>query len=223
MLEGEDQILFLVDVIQRFSELKDYRRSNISLSQFKIKTVLSEVEKRLSLLPGEIYFLDADEIVDALKHSSVDPGLIAARKNETVMIFKKDKVITLEVDEKLRNTIKAIEDDYFQGTKIRGFSACRGNHTGIVKIIDDARDMYKMKKGDVLVSKMTTPDILMAIKESGAIVTDEGGLTCHAAIVSREFGIPCIIGTRIASRILKDGDLVEVDADKGVVKIIRKK
>jgi pyruvate,water dikinase len=61
------------------------------------------------------------------------------------------------------------------------------------------------------------------IKKCGAIVTDEGGITCHAAVISRELEIPCIVGTKIATQVLKDGDLVEVDANKGVVKILKKK
>jgi pyruvate,water dikinase len=60
------------------------------------------------------------------------------------------------------------------------------------------------------------------MKKAGAIVTDEGGLTCHAAIVSRELRVPCVIGTKIATKVLKDGDLVEVDADRGIVKILGK-
>jgi len=60
------------------------------------------------------------------------------------------------------------------------------------------------------------------MKRAGAVITDEGGITCHAAIVSRELGIPCIIGTKIATRTLRDGDLVEVDADTGVVRILER-
>ena len=59
-------------------------------------------------------------------------------------------------------------------------------------------------------------------KKASAIITDEGGMSCHAAIISREFGLPCIVGTKIATRSIKDGDKVEVDADKGIVKIINK-
>lgn len=69
---------------------------------------------------------------------------------------------------------------------------------------------------------MTTPDYIQLIKKSSAIITDEGGLLCHAAIVAREFKKPCVIGTKIATKILKDGDLVEVDANKGIVKILKK-
>ncbi len=79
-----------------------------------------------------------------------------------------------------------------------------------------------LKRGDILVAATTGPEIMAACQRAGAIVTDEGGITSHAAIVSRELNIPCIIGTKIATKVLKDGQLVEVDAEKGVVKIIRK-
>ncbi len=68
----------------------------------------------------------------------------------------------------------------------------------------------------------TTPDVIIAMKKASAIVTDFGGLTSHAAIVSREFGIPCIVGTKSATQMLKDGDMVEVDAEEGVVRILKK-
>ena len=66
--------------------------------------------------------------------------------------------------------------------------------------------------------EMTTPDFVPAMKKAAAIVTEQGGITSHAAIVSRELGVPCVIGTKIATRVLKDGDLVEVDANKGIVR-----
>ena len=84
-----------------------------------------------------------------------------------------------------------------------------------------AKTMNKVKKGDILVAVMTRPDYLPAMKRAAAIVTDEGGVTCHAAILSRELGIPCIIGTKIATKVLKDGQLVEVNANHSWVKIIK--
>lgn len=81
--------------------------------------------------------------------------------------------------------------------------------------------MGKVQKGDILVAVMTRPDYIVGIKKAAAIVTDEGGITCHAAIVAREIGIPCVIATKIATKVLKDGDLVEVNANHGVVKIIK--
>ena len=80
--------------------------------------------------------------------------------------------------------------------------------------------MEKMEYGDILVAIATTPAIVPAMKKAAAIVTDEGGLTCHASIVSRELEIPCVVGTRVVTKTVKDGDLVEVDATKGIVKRI---
>ncbi|OGI35302.1 MAG: hypothetical protein A2407_02495 [Candidatus Moranbacteria bacterium RIFOXYC1_FULL_44_8] len=80
-----------------------------------------------------------------------------------------------------------------------------------------------MKKGDILVTTMTTPDYIVALRKASAVVTDEGGMTCHAAIVSRELKIPGIVATKIATKVLHDGDLVEVRANHGVVKILKRK
>ncbi|MCD4705839.1 phosphoenolpyruvate synthase, partial [bacterium] len=108
-------------------------------------------------------------------------------------------------------------------TEIIGQPACLGIAKGIVRVVNTPKELKKMKKGDILVSIATNPDIVTAMKKASAIVTEQGGITSHAAIVSRELNTPCIIGTKIATQILKDGDLVEVDANKGVVKILEKK
>ncbi len=105
--------------------------------------------------------------------------------------------------------------------ELKGACACSGKARGVVRLVNLAVDMTKMNYGDILVSTATTPAIVAAMKKASAIVTDEGGLTCHAAIVSRELHIPCVIGTKIATQVLNDGDLVEVEADKGVVKKIK--
>lgn len=106
--------------------------------------------------------------------------------------------------------------------EIAGQVAYKGSMQGVVCIVKKQSDISKIKKRDILVSPMTTPDFLPAMKLAGAFVTDEGGITCHAAIVAREMKKPCIIGTKIATQVLKDGDLVEVDAERGIVKILRK-
>ena len=107
--------------------------------------------------------------------------------------------------------------------EIKGFSANKGRVIGITKIIKHRKQFKNIKKGDVLVTEMTSPDYAPIFKKIKAIITDEGGITCHAAIVSRELNIPCIVGTKIATKMLKDGDLVGVDAEKGIVKILKRK
>ena len=75
----------------------------------------------------------------------------------------------------------------------------------------------KVKPGDILVASMTIPEFVPAMERAAAFVTNEGGILCHAAIIAREMKKPCIIGTKIATRALRDGDIVEVNADKGIV------
>lgn len=101
---------------------------------------------------------------------------------------------------------------------LQGTCACPGKAKGKVKIINLPEEMAKMEKGDIMVSHTTFPALVPAMKKAAAIITEDGGITCHAAIVSREMQIPCLVGIKIALQVLKDGDKVEVDAEKGIVK-----
>ncbi len=100
---------------------------------------------------------------------------------------------------------------------LRGLGVSPGMASGPVKIIMDVKGIGEVKEGDILVTKMTTPDWVPAMKKASAIVTDEGGYTCHAAIVSRELGTPCMVGTENGTTILADEGQVTVDGGKGLV------
>ena len=106
--------------------------------------------------------------------------------------------------------------------ELLGQIAMEGKVRGKVRVLNQKSEIPLLKKGEILVTAMTTPDYLPAMHKAAAFVTDEGGITCHAAIIAREMKKPCIIGTKIATKVLKDGDLVEVDAERGIVTIIKK-
>ncbi|MBI3032602.1 hypothetical protein HYY69_03945 [Candidatus Woesearchaeota archaeon] len=101
---------------------------------------------------------------------------------------------------------------------IKGMAAYQGYAKGKAKIVQSVKDLDKVKEGDIMITHMTMPPYLPAMHRAAAFVTDEGGITCHAAIVAREMKKPCIIGTKTATKVFKDNDLVEVDANKGTVK-----
>lgn len=106
---------------------------------------------------------------------------------------------------------------------LKGQVAYKGKARGIVRVvIEPFKYSEPFQKGDILVTGMTRPEFLPLMKKAAAFVTDAGGILSHAAIVARELKKPCVIGTKIATQVLRDGDLVEVDADKGVVKIIKR-
>jgi pyruvate,water dikinase len=100
---------------------------------------------------------------------------------------------------------------------LEGLAASPGIGSGKIKIIEDLSDLKKVSKGDILVTKMTNPDMVVTMQKCAAIVTDEGGLTAHAAIVSREMGIPAVVGTQIATTKLKEGEMATVDGYNGKV------
>ena len=104
-----------------------------------------------------------------------------------------------------------------QPVLLRGLGGAPGSGSGRVRILRSLGDAPALEDGDVLVTHMTAPDWTALMRRSAAIVTDSGGMTCHAAIVSRELGIPCVVGTGEATRVLRDGELVTVDATRGVV------
>lgn len=101
--------------------------------------------------------------------------------------------------------------------RIKGIVASKGEADGKVNVVLNPEATKKFEKGEILVTTMTSPKFTVFLKKTAAIVTDGGGTLCHAAIVAREMGIPCVVGTKIATKVLKDGDLVRVDANKGII------
>lgn len=170
------------------------------------------------LLPWEL-----DQIIEGSK--SIKDFNIESRKKECIYFYDilgKEKMYYGDEAKKLWQKINPDIKSLEKIKEIRGLVAQKGIVKGIVRIIMDAHNPGEFNEGDILVTGMTRPDFLSLMKKAAAFVTDEGGITCHAAIVARELDKPCIIGTKIATRTLKTGDLVEVNANHGFVKILEK-
>lgn len=188
---------------------------------FLTQAFYRELEKRMGLKKGQGPHLSYEEIIDFLKNRKVpkikeiNAGELIYLKNGRLRIVRNKD----EIEKIIKRELKPINTSQIK--EIKGVVASKGRARGKVRIVMAPDDCMKIKRGEILVSNMTHPDYIMGMKKASAIVTDEGGISCHAAIVSREFGIPCVIGTKIATKVLKDGDLVEVDANKGIVKIIK--
>ncbi len=133
--------------------------------------------------------------------------------NIVVALYEKDYYVGEE--------IIVADETIIEKNQVMGKIAYPGKVQGIVRIVHSSTELEKVKTGDILVTQMTFPAFIPAMILAAAFVTDEGGITCHAAIVAREMKKPCVIGTRIATRVFKDGDTVEVDAGKGTVRKIQ--
>lgn len=205
---------------------KDYRKMSLVEAYYKIEPLLKEISKRLRLSLDQARNCLLKEIELMLSGKNFKPENLDKRMRGCLFIVVNGKlpgrVYTDKLFKEMKNYLKKKEDlseiMYFHGQ-----TASTGKATGIVKIINAIKDLPKMKEGDVLVSQMTNPDLVPAMKKASAIITDLGGITCHAAIVSRELKIPCVIGTKIATKSLKDGDKVFVDANQGEVRVLERK
>ncbi|HHU70006.1 MAG TPA: phosphoenolpyruvate synthase [Thermoanaerobacterales bacterium] len=136
------------------------------------------------------------------------------KDTKKLYILQSRPITTLKGGEEKEMEVKKDED---LKVLVKGLGASPGISSGKVKKISDINEIARVNDGDVLVTIMTNPDMVPAMKKAAAVVTDEGGRTCHAAIVSRELGIPCIVGTKNGSKILKEGEMITVDATRGVV------
>jgi phosphohistidine swiveling domain-containing protein len=187
--------------------------------------ILKEVGKRFIFSLRQMRYLVPSEFEALLSGKKINREELSERFIFSIFYWKDDKLnfLSRRKAEKFlkRIRIERKEDKISAAKEFFGQIAFAGFARGKVKIINESKDMKKMETGDILASEMTNPEIITAMRKAAAIITDEGGITCHAAIVSRELKITCVIGTKIATRVLKDEDLVEVDATKGIVKIIK--
>lgn len=207
----------LVEIVHHFSYLKEMRDDYRRKAYWLLRPFLTKLALSIGLSFDELNFLSLDEVMKSIPESRsvVSKKEILTRQKSFAYILIDGKLeifsgkTAVDMGKKMLLEI---------GSEIKGMIASRGVATGKVSIIYHQGEFAKFKEGDILVTTMTHPEFLPIMKKASAIVTDEGGITCHAAIVARELGIPCIIGTKNATQVLKDGDMVEVDADKGIIR-----
>lgn len=170
-----------------------------------------------------VKLLSADEVSEFLNNGTL-PARTELQKRAKGFVHIGGKIITGLSFERLLKRKKLISKlNLIQNSgELVGSVAYPGKIVkGRVRIILNSEEAKKFIAGSILVTPMTSPEYLPAMKKAKAIITDEGGITCHAAITAREFKIPTVIGTRVATKMLKDGDLVEVDADRGMVRKLK--
>lgn len=211
----------LIDLVKEFVFLRTFRTESLARANFLAKPLLHEAAKQLKTSESDLVFLSVDEIVDALAGWTEYGDVISQRKDGYYMILCDDIIEMFIGDEKnLIDELNIFNIVTGEGDKITGQVAWRGFAKGKVKIVKDQKDIVKVQDGDILVAVMTFPNYIPAMEKAAAFVTDEGGILCHAAIISREMKKPCIIGTKTGTKILKDNDLIEVDANAGIINIL---
>lgn len=199
---------------------RDWRKSFNQMANGAIFQFVKVLEKRTGWTQEEIEYLWWDEIPHIFEFGARGRTLTQRRKEGFFAIGDPSKMENVFLDREAR----VLQDFMVRllGTRkeLKGRPAFHGKVQGVVRIVLTQQEFHKIKKGDILVAPNTRPEYVPIMKIAGAIVSEEGGLTCHTAIVSRELKIPAIVGVQGAIAALKDGDQVEVDAFKGTVRKI---
>lgn len=210
---------------QKCYYLNDIKKEIFTKAHYYVKFLMKEISKRISLKLNETEYFLPNEIENKLNKKQIKNihQIYKQRYKKSAYIsigIEKNKFkihfLNKKEEETLRKKIKNKDKE------IKGLCAFPGKVKGKARLIINRNDFNKMKKNEILVTHFTTPDFIFLMKKAKAIITDIGSLTSHAAIVARELEKPCIVGTKNATKIIKNNDLIEIDAKQGLV-IIRNK
>ena len=216
------ELQLLISFLQENVWLRDYRDMIRQKLNLELRKFYHEVGVRLGLSIDQVAILTNDEIVEHLsKNKQFDKEIIRQRERSFLLIQKGEKVEIYSGKEAMNKATIELDTPNLEDHKeILGSVGSKGLSQGKVRVIYTNKDLDKIEDGDVMVATMTRQDFVPYLRKCKALVTDEGSITCHAAIIARELKIPCVVRTKIATQILKDGDMIEVDANKGMVKKI---
>jgi phosphohistidine swiveling domain-containing protein len=215
-----DDLNYLL-MAQRFVYIKDARDDFRRQGVYFAHNLFADLARRMVLHPEETTYLQEEDILSFLSGKKQNlKSLISERKSGFILYLNKHHQLVCLQGKKIPKILTsfhllATEEEI---KEIKGTIASKGLVKGTVAVIHGVKDLKKVKEGNILIAVTTHPDYVPVMRKAAAIITDEGGITSHAAIVSREFGIPCIVGTKNATRIIHDGDIVEVNANEGWVK-----
>lgn len=219
-LRNDGQLANLLDLYDKFVEYHDFRKEVQMKTNFWEYQMLDEISKRKSLPVHLLNWAEVKELVYLLRNNKIDQQELNQRSINFIYLYINGKIekISGKAAERRHSEILGLELE--ETRDIQGITASSGTIIGEAYVAISINEALKIKTGQILITGMTTPDFVPAMRKASAIVTDEGGMTCHAAIISRELDIPCIVGTKYATRLIKTGDKIEVRANHGVIKIL---
>lgn len=213
----DPQIVSTYKLLETIAWWQDERKKTILIVNHYINKLLSEMAKRTSLSLPEIQYTYPGEIKNILlEEEIIDKKALQERRRFSIWIGKENQEYWLTG----RNAQQAWKVIFLTKTALKkaisGIPASPGRVIGKVRIVlDPQKD--KFLKGEILVTSMTRPEFIPLMRKARGVVTNEGGITCHAAIISRELNIPCIVGTKVATKFLKNGEKVLLRAHRGTV------
>lgn len=214
----------LFSVLRTSAFLLDYKKEQFTKCHYQIMSLFREVAKRLKISETHIRIYTPEELKQFLLHNKALSGERLKSRYAYAAYYWYGNKFKLYENKEARTFFdrEVRKESREEARQFEGIIASAGKYVGRARVISHPRELNNFKKGEILVAQMTSPEYVVAMKKAGAIITDRGGVTCHAAVVSRELGVPCVVGTGNATKILKTGDLVELNANHNSVRIIKR-
>lgn len=226
----DNKIVRLCDLVTLISKEKLNLRKSVNNSANYFQFMMAEIAHRFCLSSRQIENCRYGEILKLFKNETIDIDEINRRSNNLIIMKKGGKWIFLTGKNAEKIVVKFTQTKNTKIKKIKGDIMSLGKASGrVVKLSfgigkENIKKLNskikKMKKGDILVTETTGPEMIMACKKAGAIIAEEGGINSHVAVISRELGIPGIVNVKMVTKTLNDGDFVKVDANKGIIKLL---
>ena len=216
-IEKSQKLVNLINYAQEFLYLLNYRLDIFFKAHFLVSPLFKEIGRRMNITVDEVVYLTGDEIVELIEgKKKIDKKEVVQRVSDYALIKKEGKFYIQSGKD-----VKRVAYGKVVTTEVKGQVANRGRATGKIKLVFETEDISKVMRGDILVSPMTRPNMVPAMMKARGIITDFGGMLCHAAIISREFDLPCVVGTKNATKVFKDGDLVELNVYEGIARKLK--
>lgn len=214
--------LDIIEFIKQTSYWFDLRKALMMEKFYYTYGFVYEIGRRFKLTNEQVVCLRIDQLLDLLKGKKFNLEEIIEKNQKTLIYFNKEGEKIALFGDDFEKAQKILQQRRVKGEGIKGMIASKGDGKeveGVVRVLDSPKD-ENFTKDNILVTSMTRVEFVPLMRVAKAIITDEGGIACHAAIVSRELGVPCIIGTQKATTVLKTGDKVKMNMKTGeIIKI----
>lgn len=228
-LDPPRDVRHALDALRELIAQRDWTKGYMTKAFLSYHKLLDEIGRRVGASREDLFLHSYIEVAEALEAGKglSEEELENRRKNgylfriiggEFSLVTGSEAIQHAIEEERIAEPFAAVSNT----TEFKGLPASRGTITGKARVIEDASRIGELEAGEILVTYMTTIEFIPAFRKAAAVVTDEGGMSCHAAIISREFKLPCVVGTKVATRALSTGDLIEVDATAGVIRILER-
>ncbi len=224
LMNASEELLDLVSMVETASTMQDERKADNFKADGYLEDFVQEFARRSAYSVSDLKLLRSYELGKVFERETKLGKLIQDRKKAFVIRKQGGEEETWSGKESFELAEKYATPKQVTESMIHGVLASPGEQyyfRGTAKVILDVKELDRLADGEILVTTMTSPDFVIGMRRAGAIITDEGGITSHAAIVARELKKPCIVGTKIATKVIKDGDVVELHCGRGTIKVVK--